>query len=131
MEIRRPDHDILMRRLLDAAAIPHHGQDELFLYFSATRGTGASEGFVRQATGEVSMVDPHRRMFDFLYGDWCETRGNPQRAWTWGWARFGTQSVAELHLFNDPLSDEDIVGLEHRVAWRRKVFGDAKIHNPP
>jgi hypothetical protein len=129
VEIHRSDAADFLRRLTEAAGVGRSEAETLFYYFVATDGAGASECFVRDEGGAVRMVDPLRGMFDFVHADWRAQRAVRSRAWSWGWAKESSQN-SELHLFDDQLSDEQIMGTDHSVAWRREVFGKVEIAYP-
>lgn len=129
MEIYRSDAANFLHGLTEAAGVSRSEAETLYYYFVATDGAGASECFVCGEGSDVRMVDPQRGMFDFVHADWRKQRATRTHAWNWGWAKQDRQG-SELHLFDDKLSDEQIMGTDHSVTWRRTVFGDAKIAYP-
>ena len=106
--------------------------ETLYLYFSATKGAGACECFLKRSVGGVTMVDPQRDLFDTIYSDWLERQRKRDSVWTWGWAAFPgrVDSLPELHLFDDPLSDSELIGPSHSLKWRHERFGDVNITYP-
>lgn len=129
MEIHRSDATEFLRRLTEAAGVPRTEAETVFYYFVATDGAGASECFVQDENGAVRMVDPQRGMFDFVHADWRARQVGPGGAWSWGWAKDSAHGSV-LHLFDDKLSDEQIMGTDHSVAWRHNMFGSVQIAYP-
>lgn len=131
-QLYRHDEEAFLRALSTAAGVTIGADDQLLMYFCATDGTGVAECFIRHSDGRVAMVDPQKEMFDLLYADWLSCRRTVERAWTWGWAIYGVNGEKPaLHLRSEALSDLQIAGMEHALEWRRSMFGNTQIENPP
>jgi hypothetical protein len=127
-KIERTDESIFLGRLRQSVGITISKAEQLFVYFSFTRGAGAAECFVRNAKADVKMVDPDRKLFDFLYEDWSASRARAFGGWNWGWVQFGDgEGIDQLHLFDEQLTDKQVMGMEHGIAWRHQMFGSSKI----
>jgi hypothetical protein len=130
--VSRVDEAHFLESLRSSCGVSIKDDEELFIYFSATKGTGAAECFVKGQDGRVLMVDAKPELFDWLYENWSKSLQTKGASWTWGWAHFAHKnSEHNLHLHNDKLTEREIVGPEHGLSWRRERFGNLKIENPP
>lgn len=113
----------------------------IYLYFIASYNVGRAELFVNDAQGQVRKVktdpDPENVLIkDWMkrqqaerltYQQWLDRNTFIPGGWTWGWAEFSNTGKGELHLFDNPMSDDDLVGPDHSTKWRKERFGDTKI----
>jgi hypothetical protein len=146
MQVKISDEGAFVDALKLSAKFVVPQQCRLYLCFDASYNVSGLIAFLQSASEIRSSIDIDEAAMQFLIKDWGRRWGTtnltydewtrfprdcPKDGWTWGWAEFDDEQNGTLHMFNDPLTDAELVDPTRLDRWLKERFGDAKITHPP